>query len=56
MVLQGNVLDSDENQDANLNIFETPLFSTNVPTFIEENEEDDVHDIHIDHEEWIWED
>ncbi|XP_058784274.1 uncharacterized protein LOC131659049 [Vicia villosa] len=55
VVLQGKVHDSDENQDANLDISETPPFSTNVPTFIEENVEDDVHAIRIDHEEGIWE-
>ncbi|XP_058723076.1 uncharacterized protein LOC131594886 [Vicia villosa] len=55
VVVQGKVHDSDENQDANLDISETPPFSTNVPTFIEENVEDDVHAICIDHEEGIWE-
>ncbi|XP_058776944.1 uncharacterized protein LOC131651292 [Vicia villosa] len=55
VVLQGKVHDSDENQDANLDISETPPFSTNVPTFIEEDVEDDVHAIRIDHEEGIWE-
>ncbi|XP_058746192.1 uncharacterized protein LOC131619068 [Vicia villosa] len=55
VVLQGKVHGSDENQDANLDISETPPFSTNVPTFIEEDVEDDVHVIHIDHEEGIWE-
>ncbi|CAK8541326.1 unnamed protein product [Lathyrus sativus] len=56
VVIQGKVHDSDENQDANLDISETPPFSMNVPTFVEENEEDDVHAIRIDHEEGIWED
>ncbi|XP_058776657.1 uncharacterized protein LOC131650977 [Vicia villosa] len=55
VVLQGKVHDSDENQDANLDISETPPLSTNVPTFIEEDVEDDVHAIRIDHEEGIWE-
>jgi hypothetical protein len=56
VVLQGkNVHSSDENQDANLDISETPPFSTNVPTFIEENEEDDVLAICIDHVEGTWE-
>ena len=56
VVLQGKVHDSDENHDENLDISETHPFSTNVTTFIEENEGDDVHAIRIDHEEGIWED
>ena len=56
VVLQGKVHDSDENHDENLDISETHPFSTNVTTFIEENEWDDVHAIRIDHEEGIWED
>jgi hypothetical protein len=56
VVLQGkNVHSSDENQDANLDVSETPPFSTNVPTFIEENEDDDVLAIRIDHVEGTWE-
>ena len=56
MVLQGKDHDSDENHDENLDISETHPFSTNVTTFIKENEGDDVHAIRIDHEEGIWED
>jgi hypothetical protein len=54
VVLQGkNAHGNDENQD--LDIFEIPPFSTNVPTFIEEDEDDDVHSaIRLDHEEGIW--
>ncbi|XP_045791642.1 uncharacterized protein LOC123886360 [Trifolium pratense] len=54
VVLQGkNVHGSYENQE--LDISEIPPFSSDVPTFIEENEEDDVHAaIRLDHDEGIW--
>ncbi|XP_045791196.1 uncharacterized protein LOC123885901 [Trifolium pratense] len=45
-----NVQGSDENQDVILDISETLPFSTNVPTFVEENEEDDVQAIRSDHQ------
>ncbi|CAJ2651409.1 unnamed protein product [Trifolium pratense] len=57
VVLQGkNVQGSDENQDVILDISETLPFSTNVPTFVEENVEDDVQAIRSDHQEGIWQD
>ncbi|KAK2357161.1 hypothetical protein QL285_094460 [Trifolium repens] len=57
LVLQGkNVHGSDENQDVILDVSEIPPFSTNVPINIEENEDDDdVHVVHVDHDEGIWE-
>ncbi|GAU36132.1 hypothetical protein TSUD_292920 [Trifolium subterraneum] len=57
VVLQGkNVQGSDENQAVILNISETLHLSTNVPTFVEEDEEDDVQAIRSDHQEGIWPD
>jgi hypothetical protein len=56
VVLQGkNVQGSDENQDVILDISETPPFSTNVPSFVEVNEDDDVQATRSDHQEGIWE-
>jgi hypothetical protein len=46
---------SDENQDVILDISETPPFSTNVPSFVEVNEDDDVQATCSDHQEGIWE-
>ncbi|MCI46576.1 hypothetical protein A2U01_0067817 [Trifolium medium] len=51
VVLQGkNVQGSDEILD----ISETLPFLTNVPTFVEEDEECDVQAIRSDHQEGIW--
>ena len=54
MVLQGRPIGiSDQNDDSTLDICETRVFSTKMPSIIEQNEVDDVHAIRNDHHEGL---
>lgn len=63
IILQGKYIPhSDENHDLSFDIPSTssyathvPSYATHMPTSYEEVDRDDVHAIHNDHEEGIWE-
>ncbi|RDX83082.1 hypothetical protein CR513_36047, partial [Mucuna pruriens] len=55
---RNNMHGNDENQDISLDLTDTPSFSTHMPTFDDENEVDDVHDVHVtchNHIGGLWE-
>jgi len=56
VALQGRPIGiREQNDDATLDICETPPFSTKMPSICEQPEVDDVHAICNDHDEGLWE-
>ena len=56
VVIQGRPIGiREQNDHATLDICETPPFSTKISSFSEQPKVDDVHAIHNDHDESLWE-
>ena len=56
VVLQGRLSSiREQNDDATFDICETPPFSIKIPSICEQPKVDDVHVIHNDHDEGLWE-